>query len=76
MRSSHCAARRARRRQLWRRSLTAGNLLDLTQQHLTISLIATALTCLIAIPLGIALTRGPMRRYSKPIITVAATMIG
>lgn len=54
-----------------RRSLTAGNLLDLTQQHLTISLIATALTCLIAIPLGIALTRGPMRRYSKPIITVA-----
>lgn len=54
-----------------RRSLTAGNLLDLTVRHLWISLAATLLTCVVAIPLGIALTRGPMRRYSKPIITVA-----
>ncbi len=54
-----------------RRSLTVGNLLDLTGQHLFLSVVATALTCVVAIPLGIALTRGPMRRYSKPIITVA-----
>lgn len=54
-----------------RRSLTVGNLVDLTGQHLLISVIATLLTCLVAIPLGIALTRGPMRRFSKPIITVA-----
>lgn len=54
-----------------RRSLTVGNLVDLTGQHLLISVVATLLTCLVAIPLGIALTRGPMRRFSKPIITVA-----
>ncbi|WP_317698916.1 ABC transporter permease subunit [Aeromicrobium sp. REDSEA-S32_B7] len=54
-----------------RRSLTVDNLLDLTGQHLFISLVATLLTCVVAIPLGIALTRGPMRRFSKPIITVA-----
>jgi osmoprotectant transport system permease protein len=38
---------------------------------MVVSLAATVLTCVIAIPLGILLTRGPMRRYSKPIITVA-----
>ena len=54
-----------------RRSLTVGNLLDLTGQHLFLSVVATLLTCLVAIPLGVALTRGPMRRFSKPIITVA-----
>jgi osmoprotectant transport system permease protein len=36
-----------------------------------VSLAATVLTCVVAIPLGIALTRGRFRRYSKPIITVA-----
>ncbi|MGV0737928.1 ABC transporter permease [Mycobacterium syngnathidarum] len=53
------------------RSLGVGNLLTLLRQHMAISLAATVLTCLVAIPLGIALTRGPMRRYSAPIITVA-----
>ena len=53
------------------RSLGVPNLLTLLRQHLTISLAATVLTCVIAIPLGIALTRGAMRRYSKPIITIA-----
>ena len=38
---------------------------------MTVSLAATVLTCAVAIPLGIALTRGRFRRYSKPIITVA-----
>lgn len=53
------------------RSLEVGQLLTLLRQHMVISLAATVLTCIVAIPLGIALTRGSMRRYAKPIITVA-----
>lgn len=53
------------------RSLGVPNLLDLLGQHMVVSLAATVLTCAVAVPLGIALTRGSMRRYSKPIITVA-----
>ncbi|RFZ18149.1 Glycine betaine/carnitine/choline transport system permease protein OpuCB [Mycobacterium marinum] len=54
-----------------RRSLSVSHLLQLLREHLVISLSATVLTCVVAIPVGIALTRGSMRRYSKPIITVA-----
>jgi len=54
-----------------RRSLGVSNLLKLFREHMVISLAATVLTCAVAIPLGIALTRGTMRRYSKPVITVA-----
>jgi len=54
-----------------RRSLAVPQLLTLLREHMTISLAATLLTCLVAIPLGIALTRGRFRRYSQPIITVA-----
>ena len=53
------------------RSLGLPNLLTLLREHMVISLAATVLTCLVAIPLGIMLTRGVMRRYSKPVITVA-----
>ena len=53
------------------RSLGVPNLLELLGQHMSVSLAATLLTCAIGIPLGVALTRGSMRRYSKPIITVA-----
>jgi osmoprotectant transport system permease protein len=53
------------------RSLGVPNLLTLLREHMTVSLSATVLTCVVAIPLGIALTRGAMRRYSKPVITVA-----
>jgi osmoprotectant transport system permease protein len=53
------------------RSLGIPNLLTLLRQHLIISLAATVLTCVIAIPIGILLTRGVMRRYSKPVITFA-----
>ncbi len=53
------------------RSLGVSNLLTLLRQHMTVSLAATVLTCVVAIPLGVVLTRGGMRRYSKPIITVA-----
>ncbi len=54
-----------------RRSLGVANLLVLLREHIVISLVATVLTCLVAIPLGIVLTRGAVRRYSKPIIAVA-----
>lgn len=54
-----------------KRSLSVSVLWTLLRQHMVVSLVATLLTCLIAIPLGILLTRGSMRRYSKPIITVA-----
>lgn len=54
-----------------RRSLGTSTLLTLLRQHLMISIIATVLVSAIAIPLGIMLTRGSMRRLSKPIITVA-----
>ena len=53
------------------RSLGTRALLTLLRQHLTISIIATVLVSVIAIPLGIVLTRGVMRRFSKPVITVA-----
>jgi osmoprotectant transport system permease protein len=53
------------------RALGVSHLLTLLRQHMVVSLAATVLTCVIAIPLGILLTRGPMRRYSRPIITVA-----
>ncbi len=54
-----------------RRSLAVPQLLTHLREHMTVSLAATLLTCAVAIPLGIALTRGRLRRYSKPIITVA-----
>lgn len=53
------------------RSLAPSNLLPLVGQHLQISLVATAVTVALAVPIGILLTRGRMRRFSKPIITVA-----
>ena len=40
-------------------------------EHMRVSVIATVLVCIIAIPLGIALTRGKMRKYSDPILAVA-----
>lgn len=54
-----------------KRSLSVDQLLTLLRQHMVISLAATLLTCAVAIPLGILLTRGRVRRFSKPIITVA-----
>lgn len=53
------------------RSLSLSNLGPLLWEHLTVSVVATVVTVVLAVPLGIALTRGAMRRYSKPIITVA-----
>lgn len=46
-------------------------LLDQLVDHMQVSLVATALVCIIAVPLGIALTRGKLRRYADPILSVA-----
>jgi osmoprotectant transport system permease protein len=54
-----------------RRSLSVSALLTLLRQHMALSLTATILTCLVAIPLGVLLTRGRLRRYAKPVTTVA-----
>ncbi|KQX75650.1 MULTISPECIES: ABC transporter permease [Aeromicrobium] len=54
-----------------RRSLSVSALLTLLRQHMALSLTATVLTCLVAIPLGILLTRGRLRRFAKPVTTVA-----
>lgn len=53
------------------RSLETQNLLTLLRQHLVISVVATALVCLVAVPAGVLLTRGGMRRFSKPVIMIA-----
>lgn len=52
-----------------RRALGVARLLVLLRQHLLISLIATLVTCVVAVPLGIIVTRGPLRRATGPIIT-------
>ncbi|UPK76986.1 ABC transporter permease [Nocardioidaceae bacterium SCSIO 66511] len=54
-----------------KRSLEVPHLLDLLGEHIWISFVATVLVCVIAIPVGILLTRGPMRRYRDPILAVA-----
>lgn len=54
-----------------RRLLSTSKLLTLLRQHMYISLISTIIVCVVAIPAGIALTRGAFRRYSKPVMTVA-----
>lgn len=54
-----------------RRSLSVSALLTLLRQHMALSLTATILTCLVAIPLGVLLTRGRLRRFAKPVTTVA-----
>lgn len=54
-----------------RRSLSFSKLLALLREHMEFSVIATVIVCVIAIPAGIALTRGSFRRYSKPVMTVA-----
>ncbi|HMM96447.1 ABC transporter permease [Phycicoccus sp.] len=40
-------------------------------QHLTIALWSTVLVVVVAVPLGIALTRPPLRRFGPAIVTVA-----
>ncbi|MBW9216841.1 ABC transporter permease [Mumia sp. zg.B53] len=53
------------------RTLSVDRLLTLSWEHMLLAFSAAALVVVVAIPLGILLTRGPMRRYSTPIIAVA-----
>lgn len=54
-----------------RNTLNPGTLLELTGQHLLLTLVGAALVLLIAIPLGVVLTRTPFRRAAGPILAVA-----
>ena len=52
-------------------SLQRDNLLRLLGEHMKVSFTATVFVCVISIPLGVALTRGGLRRYADPILAVA-----
>lgn len=52
-------------------SVKVDKLVDQLGQHMKVSLVATVIVCVIAIPFGILLTRGGMRRYADPILAVA-----
>ena len=52
-------------------TLAPGPLLSATLEHLRLSAIATVIVLVIAIPLGILLTRGPMRRWTGVIMAIA-----
>ncbi|MBF4603440.1 ABC transporter permease [Curtobacterium sp. VKM Ac-2884] len=54
-----------------RTTLNPADILDLTGQHLVLTLQATVLVLVIGIPLGIVLTRGPLRRASPYVLAVA-----
>jgi osmoprotectant transport system permease protein len=54
-----------------RSTLNPSGLLDLAWQHLMLTAVSTVIVLVIAIPLGIALTRGPLRRASGAILAVA-----
>lgn len=53
------------------RQLAWGTILTLTREHITLTLITTAVVLVTAIPIGILLTRGPARRFSGPITAIA-----
>lgn len=54
-----------------RNTLNPGTLLELTGQHLGLTFVGAALVLVIAIPLGVLLTRRPFRRAAGPILAIA-----
>ncbi len=54
-----------------RTTLNPADLVQLAWQHVLLTVVSTVIVLVIAIPLGIALTRGPFRRASGPILAVA-----
>lgn len=54
-----------------RNTLNPDTLLNLTGQHLALTFVATVLVLLIAIPLGILLTRRPLRVVAEPVLALA-----
>ena len=54
-----------------RTTLAPANLWDYTVEHLQLTVVAAAIVLVIAIPLGILLSRRPFRRLSGPVMVVA-----
>ncbi|MFC4904797.1 ABC transporter permease [Kocuria oceani] len=52
-------------------TLRPGALWDLTVQHLQLTVVATVVVLLVAVPVGILLTRAPLRFLTGPVIAVA-----
>lgn len=52
-------------------TLNPADLWGYTLQHLLLTVVATAVVLAVAIPLGILLTRGPMRRFTGPVVAFA-----
>ncbi|GAA3663822.1 ABC transporter permease [Microbacterium marinilacus] len=54
-----------------RNTLNPGSILNLTGQHLALTFVGAVLVLVIAIPLGVLLTRKPVRRAAGPILAIA-----
>jgi osmoprotectant transport system permease protein len=54
-----------------KRSLATSIIVTALRQHMAISITATIITVVVAVPLGILLTRGPMRKFAQPITIIA-----
>ncbi|PZE87121.1 ABC transporter permease [Curtobacterium sp. MCBD17_032] len=54
-----------------RSTLNPSGLLDLAWQHVLLTVVSTVIVLVVAIPLGVALTRGPLRKASGAILAVA-----
>lgn len=54
-----------------RTTLAPAALWGYTVEHLALTAVAAVIVLLIAIPLGILLTRGPLRKFSGPVMAVA-----
>lgn len=52
-------------------TLNPGDLWAMTVEHLYLTVVATVIVLVVAIPLGIALTRPAMRRFAGPVMAVA-----
>ncbi|WP_395939876.1 ABC transporter permease [Arthrobacter sp. CAN_C5] len=51
-------------------TLNPDSLLGYTLEHLALTAVSAVIVLVVAIPLGIALTRGPFRRYTGPVLAV------
>jgi len=54
-----------------RTTLNPSDLLGYTGEHLALTFVSAVIVLVIAVPLGVVLTRGPFRRVSGPILAVA-----
>ncbi len=54
-----------------RTTLNPGTLWGYTLEHLQLTAVGAVIVLIIAIPLGVLLTRGPMRKFSGPVLAVA-----